>query len=156
MWPFRRKKEVGVLHGDGTRPRKQPWEEPDLHGFQGISAIRRGCLGMILASSRATHPNEFGGFLRVKGGVIEEVILLPGTVSGNEHAIFYTHMLPVDMSIQGTVHSHPSPYPYPSDADLELFAKHGRIHLIAARPYTDKSWRAYTFTGDPVRLDVVE
>lgn len=157
MWPFRRKKmDVGRTHRDKTVPRRDPWATPELHGFQGITAIRRACLETILESSRASHPQEFGGFLRVKEGVIEEVLLLPGTVSGDSHAIFYMHMLPIDSSIKGTVHSHPSPYPYPSDADLELFGRHGRLHIIVAKPYTVKNWRAYTFYGDPVKIDVLD
>lgn len=152
MWPFRRR----AKEPRAAKPRKAPWDEPDLHGFAGVTAIRKHCLELILEAAKASHPREFGGFLRAEKGVIEEVILLPGTISGEEHAIFHMSMLPYDPSIKGSVHSHPSPYPYPSEADLDLFNRHGRLHIIVARPYTERNWRTYAFTGDPVRLDVVD
>jgi proteasome lid subunit RPN8/RPN11 len=65
-------------------------------------------------------------------------------------------MAPVDSSIVGTVHSHPSPYPTPSDADVHLFQKYGKIHIIIAMPYDDSSWRAYNFKGERIDLAIVE
>jgi proteasome lid subunit RPN8/RPN11 len=64
-------------------------------------------------------------------------------------------MLPIDFSIVGTIHSHPSLVPYPSEADLELFRKHGKVHIIAAKPYSYSSWRAYNFNGEEIEIDVL-
>ena len=86
---------------------------------------------------------------------IVELILLPGTISGDAHAIFRLHMLPIDLSIVGTVHSHPSPYPIPSEADLELFRKHGRIHIIAASPFNISSWKAYDYDGKEIEMIII-
>lgn len=121
-------------------------------------SIARGCLRMILEGSKSIHPREFAGMLRIEKGThkITEVLLLPGTIQGEEHAIFRFHMLPMDFSVVGTVHSHPSPYPLPSEADLDLFEHYGRVHLIAARPYSEKSWRAYDHRGNPVEVEVVD
>jgi proteasome lid subunit RPN8/RPN11 len=63
-------------------------------------------------------------------------------------------MLPVDFNIVGTVHSHPSPNPNPSNADLELFRKHGKIHIITAKPYTRSSWKAYDFNGNEKKIQI--
>ncbi|MCK4365995.1 MAG: Mov34/MPN/PAD-1 family protein [Thermoplasmatales archaeon] len=120
--------------------------------------ITEKCLELILESSKSTYPNEFGGLLRVDDDIkdtITEVVLLPGTISGDSHAIFKLHMMPIDFSIVGTVHSHPSPYATPSDADLLLFRKHGKVHIIAANPFNKDSWKAYDYNGEEIDLKVV-
>jgi len=120
-----------------------------------IKKVRRSCLDMAFEAAKASHPDEFGSLLRVEGQTVTELVLLPGTVQGDSHAIFQMWMQPVDRTVRGTLHSHPSPHPYPSDADFELFEKHGEIHIIVGHPYDRDSWRAYSHDGTPVRLEVV-
>jgi proteasome lid subunit RPN8/RPN11 len=120
--------------------------------------ITRSCLDLILECSKSNYPNEFGGLLRVDSNnkdTINELVILPGTVSGERHAIFKMYMLPIDFTIVGTVHSHPSPLPNPSDADLHLFEKQGKIHIITARPYDNASWKAYNYRGEEIEMSVV-
>jgi len=120
--------------------------------------ITTSCLNLIFESAKSVYPNEFGGFLRVDENnkdTITEIILIPGTISGDTHAIFKLHMLPIDFSIVGTVHSHPSPNPHPSKADLQLFGKYGKIHIIAAHPYNTSSWKAYTYNGEELTLTII-
>jgi proteasome lid subunit RPN8/RPN11 len=120
--------------------------------------ITRKCLSLILECAKSNYPNEFGGLLRIdpqQKDTITEIVILPGTVSGDSHAIFQLHMMPVDYNIIGTVHSHPSPYPIPSDADLQLFGKFGRIHIIAANPFIESSWKAYDYDGNSVEMIIV-
>lgn len=120
--------------------------------------ISHKCLDLIIESSKSIYPREFGGLLRVddkKRDLISEVVLIPGTVSGDSHAIFKLHMMPVDFNIVGTVHSHPSPYSIPSSADLELFRKHGKIHIIMASPFNENSWRAYNYKGDQTSVELI-
>lgn len=121
-----------------------------------VTRIRRHVLDLILASAQSQHPNEFGGLLRAQKGVVTELLVLPGTVSGSTHAIFQLHMLPIDFSVKGTVHSHPSPNPSPSGADRELFARFGSTHIIVASPYNLRTWRAYNGSGDPIQMEVVD
>jgi len=121
-----------------------------------IRGIEREALEFIFEASRSSHPREFAGILRAKDGVIKEILLLPGTVSSGESALLRLHMLPIDPSACGSVHSHPSPYPVPSGADLGLFAKFGRVHLIVASPYDERSWRAYDHRGNEINLEVIE
>ena len=121
-----------------------------------VHSIRKRTLKMILEASKSSYPEEFGGFLRAEKGVIRELVLLPGTVSGERHAIFRMHMLPIDFTIVGTVHSHPSGECYPSDADLELFRKYGWIHMIVCAPYDRSSWAAFDIRGEPRDLKVVD
>src|SRR5690242_9195925 len=101
-------------------------------------AIRLKCQRMILESSREIYPREFGALLRAEEGVITELILLPGTVSGRSHAIFQFSMLPADFSIVGTVHSHPSGVYEPSDEDRRLFSKFSGLHLITGSPFNER------------------
>ena len=120
--------------------------------------IKQDCLDIILESAKSIFPNEFGGLLRVDSKLkhtIIEVILLPGTISGGSQAIFQLHMLPIDFSIIGTVHSHPSGYPIPSKADLTLFDKYGKIHIIVASPFNEYSWKSYDYMGNEINIEIV-
>ena len=120
------------------------------------TAITRRALDSALASAASTYPNEFGGVLRADPpGVISELLLLPGTTAGHRHANFRLYMLPADLTVVGTVHSHPSGALHPSDADLRLFRNWGRRHLILGAPYDPGCWRAYDGNGDETRLAVV-
>lgn len=120
--------------------------------------IKKKCLDLILECAKSSYPKEFGGLLRIDTNekhTIIELIILPGTISGGSQAIFQLHMLPIDLTIVGTVHSHPSFSARPSGADLELFRKHGRVHIIAANPFNEASWKAYDFNGEEIDLKVV-
>lgn len=121
-----------------------------------IWGINREALDLILGASRSSHPREFAAVLRAKEGVIQEVLFLPGTLASEESALLCLHMLPIDPSACGSVHSHPSPSLTPSEGDLRLFAKFGRVHLIVATPYGKDSWRAYDHRGNEITLKIVE
>jgi proteasome lid subunit RPN8/RPN11 len=118
--------------------------------------IKHSCLKMILEASKSAYPKEFAALLRAEKDIITELILLPGTISGDSHAIFQFHMLPIDFSIVGTVHSHPSPIADASAADLELFNKRGLVHIIVAYPFNEKSWKAFDGRGREIDIEVVE
>lgn len=121
------------------------------------TAITRRALDSALASAHSAYPNEFGGVLRADPpGVISELLLLPGTTAGRRHANFQLWMLHADLSVAGTVHSHPSGALHPSDADLRLFRSWGRRHLILGAPYGRGQWRAYDGNGRETHLRVVE
>lgn len=123
---------------------------------KGIWAIKRATLRMVLEASKETYPNEFSATLRAKDGIIDEIILLPGTLQGETSAILQLHMLPIDYTVVGSVHSHPSGVIVPSDADLQLFEKFGRVHIIVGQPFDMGSWRAFDFRGAEVDLEVVD
>ena len=133
-----------------------PLFHPSKDERANVHSIRKRVLKMILEASKSSYPEEFGAFLRAEKGVIKELILLPGTVSGERHAIFRLHMLPIDFTIVGTVHSHPSGVCHPSDADLQLFGGYGWIHIIVCAPYDRDSWAAFNIRGEPTTLKVVD
>jgi proteasome lid subunit RPN8/RPN11 len=120
------------------------------------TAITRRCLDSALACAQSAYPNEFGGVLRAdEPGIISELLLLPGTTAGRRHANFHLWMMPVDLGVSGTVHSHPSGALHPSDADLRLFRGWGRRHIILGYPYGAGSWRAYDGNGRETSLQVI-
>jgi proteasome lid subunit RPN8/RPN11 len=134
------------------RHRKKPLSQPVPW------SITKDCLHLIFECAKSSYPKEFGGFLRAdmeNKHKIVEIMLLPGTISGDSHAIFHLHMLPVDYTIVGTVHSHPSPVPHPSDADLALFQKYGKVHIIAGYPYDESSWNAFNYKGQEIVISIV-
>ncbi len=119
------------------------------------TSISRNCLDSALACAKSSYPKEFGGILRSEEpGVITDLLLLPGTTSGARHANFQLYMLPVDLGVMGTVHSHPSGALHPSEADLMLFRHWGRRHLILGHPFGIGSWRAYDGNGEEIHLAV--
>jgi proteasome lid subunit RPN8/RPN11 len=120
------------------------------------TAITRRALDSALASAASAYPNEFGGVLRADPpGVISELLLVPGGTAGRRHANFHLYMLPADLTVVGSVHSHPSGALHPSGADLQLFRSWGRRHLILGAPYGAGSWRAYDGNGAETHLAVV-
>ncbi len=121
-----------------------------------VRGIDRGLLEMINQAARDSLPNEFVAMLRAEEGVIEELLLLPGTLQGEDSATLMMHMMPIDYSIVGTVHSHPGYSNRPSREDLELFRHYGYIHIITCLPYDEGSWRAYDGRGRRMQLPVVE
>jgi len=118
--------------------------------------IRRGVLTLILESSRSSYPDEFGAFLRAKHRIIYEIVLLPGTVSGSSSVVYNLMMKPIDFTIVGSVHSHPSGVPLPSQADLDMFSRTGDIHLIVAYPFNFDSWKAYNRFGEEIDVKVID
>jgi len=132
------------------------WKKRQSKPLETHWRIKKTCLDLILESAKSSYPKEFGGLLRARGATITEVMLLPGTVQGDTHAIFNFAMLPIDFSIVGTVHSHPSYNATASSADRHLFSKYGRVHIIVAMPFNKDSWQAYDGQGNLILVEVVE
>lgn len=120
-----------------------------------MTAITGKVLDMILAASRETHPNEFICALRAEGDTITEILLMPGAVQGDSYVLFSLHNLPIDFSLVGVAHSHPTPNTRPSDEDLRQFSNYGSVQIIVGYPYTTESWTAYSREGEVIHLDVV-
>lgn len=123
-----------------------------------VWGINRETLNLILEVSKESYPKEFIATLIAKKGVIEEINLLPGTLSGDSMAIIRTHMQPPDitLSVVGIVHSHPSKVFKPSGADLHFFSRFGNTHIIVGIPYNVYSWQAYDSFGHPIELKIVD
>lgn len=120
-----------------------------------VEGIARDTMYFILEVCRSTMPREFAGLLRAEEGIITEVLMLPGTESSSKSALIRMYMLP-NMSIVGSVHSHPSPNIRPSTADRIFFSKTGDCHIIVGLPFDKDSWACYDRTGTPRRLPLLD
>ncbi|MCD6140131.1 MAG: Mov34/MPN/PAD-1 family protein [Thermococcus sp.] len=118
--------------------------------------IRGELLEYLLQLAKDFYPNEFGGFLREKNGIFEEVLIIPKGYFGKESIYFDTWLLPHDENIKGTVHSHPEPSPRPSQADKKFFSKFGGVHLIIAYPFEAWSIKAYNSDGLEVKIEIID
>lgn len=120
-----------------------------------VHGISAGLLAMLLQLGREHHPAEFVAILRERDGIIDDLDLVPGTITGSSSASFFIDMLPLDTHQVGSAHSHPNGVLLPSDADLNLFPKVGRYHIITGFPYTEDDWRCFSAGGMPVDLKVI-
>lgn len=119
--------------------------------------IKRNVLGFILGASREIHPKEFTGLLRGNSEIIEETLLIPGSIFGENFATIRSDMKPIDPSIIGSVHSHPGNSFTPSKADLRFFNKTGFAHLILKYPYKGiEDVAAYDNMGNRIELIIKE
>lgn len=125
-------------------------------GKRHVRGLAKETLDFILAASKSTHPNEFAGLLRASGGIISEVLLVPGTTSDETSARMLLDMMPLDMSIVGSVHSHPVHDLRFSSEDLNMFGCKGYYNIIVAYPYTGKDWVCYDPGGKTVDLKVID
>ncbi len=142
----------------GNKEKKRKFRESQKSMKRRVWGIERETLKLILVVSKETYPKEFAATLIAKKGIIHEINLLPGTLSGNTSAIVHTHMQPPDitLSVAGLVHSHPSGNYSPSGADLFFFSKFGNTHISVGKPYNMKSWQAYDSRGNIIELEVVD
>ena len=102
--------------------------------------IKKELLDMILEGAKRLHPKETIVLLRGKmnrdGVTVSDVLIPPLATYGKGFSGFPTHMLPMDFSIVGVAHSHPSGSFEPSVEDQNLSM--GRIMLIVGFPYRGK------------------
>lgn len=115
-------------------------------------------LESMLELAREGHPREVFLLLRgrVRGGCaeLEDFLIPPLAVSGRGFAEFPIHLLPIDFSIIGTVHSHPSGSPAPSPEDLNNF--YGLVMMILAYPYSPSNSAVYNRRGVRIQLRIIE
>jgi len=119
--------------------------------------IPREILMMVLESARTLHPKETIYLLRGKPAKnslnISELVIPPAATYGRGFSTFPMRMLPMDFSIVGSVHSHPSGSLTPSFEDLNNSM--GRIIIIVAFPYQGKENVAvYNRDGKRLTLQV--
>lgn len=124
-------------------------------GKKKVNGIAKDALQLILEMGRSSHPHEFAALLRADRGVISEIMLVPGTVSDDSHALMFLHNMPIDPSVVGSVHSHPVRDLRFSEADLHMFGSKGAYNIIVAYPYTERDWICYNPRGERVDLPVI-
>ena len=113
-------------------------------------SIRKELLETLLESAKVLHPKETILLLRGKANratiSVSEILIPPLATHGKGFSSFPTHMLPIDFSIIGVAHSHPSGSLQPSVGDLNH--PFGKITIIMASPYKGiESLAAYDRDG---------
>ena len=106
-------------------------------------------------AARSTYPDEFICLHRAHDGIIDEFVMLPGTVYGDSHSFLSDWMAPIDLDRSGSAHSHPGYSAQASDDDYQVFRSMGGVHFITCLPYDRTSWRAYNSAGEPISIDMV-
>ncbi|MBX5327396.1 MAG: Mov34/MPN/PAD-1 family protein [Candidatus Bathyarchaeia archaeon] len=119
--------------------------------------IKQEILEAILKNAASLHPREMMLLLRGKTKkdqiTITDLIVPPFATHGKGFASFQPHMLPMDFSIVGMVHSHPSGIAKPSLQDLHH--SFGRIIMIVAYPYqSDQNVSVFDRSGEKLVLKV--
>jgi len=112
----------------------------------------------LLSYARMQHPRE--GILLLRGKVDKEKIVIsdteipPFATHGQAFSSFPLHMLPIDFSIIGVAHSHPSGTLKPSMTDLNKF--YGRIMVLVAYPYqTQQDIAVFDREGNAFKYEVL-
>ncbi|MFW9865023.1 MAG: Mov34/MPN/PAD-1 family protein [Candidatus Thorarchaeota archaeon] len=127
-----------------------------LEGLQSNQVrIKKDLIEGILALCREHHPKEFLGILKMDKTVFTEFILPPGAVASRSTGVFFPSRLPIDLSYQGTIHSHPSGSPYPSLQDLNSVFKKLKFHFIVGFPYNLNNVKCFDSTGTELQFKVI-
>jgi len=116
-------------------------------------------LDAIFEGARRLYPKETILLLRGKKTKdtirVEELVVPPLATYGHGFANIPLHMLPMDFSIVGTVHSHPSGSLTPSDVDFNHFF--GRILMIVGVPFADeRNVAVYNSHGEKLSLQITK
>jgi proteasome lid subunit RPN8/RPN11 len=124
----------------------------------GIVQIEKSVADSILSSATDAYPKE--AILLLRGKVeenrilISEVVIPPLSTHGMGFSSFPHIMLPMDLSVMGISHSHPSGNLQPSIHDMNHF--YGRIMVIAAHPFQSyDDIGVFNKKGDRVLLEIV-
>jgi len=112
-------------------------------------------LRAIFEGARRLYPKETILLLRGRKAkrtiTVSELLVPPLATYGHGFAGIPTHMLPMDFSIVGTVHSHPSGSLSPSPTDLNHFF--GIVLMIVCFPFQNEgNVAAYTRGGERAQL----
>jgi proteasome lid subunit RPN8/RPN11 len=136
--------------------KKNSGDNDVMAGKKQVKGIAKGLLDLVLEASKSSHPHEFAVLLREVDGVISEMLLVPGTTSNDTSARMLLDMMPLDLSVVGSAHSHPVPDLRYSDEDLHMFGAKGIYNIIVAYPYGEQDWVCYNPRGQRVDLPVIE
>ena len=120
--------------------------------------VERGLLGEMLMFAKERHPKE--AVLMLRGKVSKESITItdylfpPYATTNSVSASYPIHMLPIDFSIVGTAHSHPSGSLQLSTQDMNNI--YGRISVVMGFPYEIEDVAAYNKQAENVIITVID
>jgi proteasome lid subunit RPN8/RPN11 len=129
-----------------------------VHKVEKTVAIQRAVTDSILSYANTLHPKE--AILLLNGRIDKNRILVSDTqipplaIHAETYSSFPLHMLPLDLSIIGTMHSHPSGTFYPSTTDMNKF--YGKIMIIVAYPYeSEEDFAVFNREGKRLKYEVI-
>lgn len=116
-------------------------------------------LDAIFEGAKRLYPRETILLLRGKKSKdsirVLELVVPPLATYGRGFANIPLHMLPMDFSIVGTVHSHPSGNLAPSDVDFNHFF--GQILMIVGFPFAgEQNVAVYNSRGERLPLHIAK
>ena len=120
--------------------------------------VDRGLLGEMLMFAKERHPKE--AVLMLRGKVSKESITItdylfpPFATTDSISASYPIHMLPIDFSIVGTAHSHPSGSLMLSTVDMNNM--YGRISVLMGFPYGPSDVAAYNKQAERLIVKITE
>jgi len=122
-------------------------------------SLNKELLQAIFEGARSLYPKEVILLLRgrKRKNLIEitDLVVPPLANYGRGFADIKLHMMPMDFSIMGTAHSHPSGNLNPSFTDLNHFL--GIVLMITAYPFADeKNVAVYNRDGEKLTLQTTE
>ena len=114
-------------------------------------------LNSIFEGAKRLYPKETVLLLRGKKSKglihVSGLVVPPLAVYGYGFANLPFHRLPMDFSVVGTVHSHPSGDINPSSVDLNQFF--GRVLMIVGFPFAStQNVAVYDSNGEKLQLEV--
>ena len=120
-------------------------------------SVPKEIIQLILESAKTLHPRETIFLLRGKTRkheiAISELVIPPSATYGKGFASLPMFMMPIDFSIIGTAHSHPSGSLALSVEDLNHAL--GKVLLLVAYPYDGiDSLAVYNRKGEKLKLRV--
>ncbi len=121
--------------------------------------VNKRLLQAILQSAKAVYPRETVLLLRGKAKKetieVTDFIIPPLASHGRGFSSFPAHMLPIDFSVVGSVHSHPSGVKLPSVEDLNRYF--GKIMMIVAYPFKgEDNVAVYSSSGEKIVLKIAK
>jgi len=102
--------------------------------------FKQEVIDSLLTYSRNIHPRE--GILLLRGKVdkdkiiVTDLVIPPLALHGEGFSSFPLNMIPIDFSILGVAHSHPSGFLKPSLEDLSH--SYGKMMVILIYPYSSR------------------
>jgi proteasome lid subunit RPN8/RPN11 len=120
--------------------------------------LYKSVLEGIQALAEDNHPNEVVVLLRGKRElqdiIITEYLIPPFGFGSRKSASFPAYLLPMDFTLIGTSHSHPSGNVKPSTGDSHNFF--GRIMMILGPPYNQQNLAIYNKQGESMSFEILE
>jgi proteasome lid subunit RPN8/RPN11 len=122
-------------------------------------SVSEELLQAIFEGAKRLYPRETILLLRGEKKedqiAVSDLVVPPLASYGRGFANIPVHMLPMDFSIVGTVHSHPSGNTLPSHTDLNHFF--GAVLMIVGFPFAnEEDVAAYNRSGEKLMLSVVK